>query len=551
MSDRSHLSILEDLQKNIHDKKEQDISSDVELTINEMIQKIEKQQKPNEQQYVNMERISNVLNNLSTGVTIQDVGTVQHIGNSVANLSGFQNIRTDDLVTFSNGVQGLVLDLESESVNVILLGTDEGIRGGDLVTSSGKQLKIPVGPQVLGRVINPLGEPLDGQAPISAVDQYPMEYDAPSVIQRSPVNEPMQTGLKIVDALLPIGRGQRELIVGDRQTGKTSLAIDTILNQKNTDVDCIYVAIGQKKSAILSVIETLKKSGAMKYTTVVLSSSDDPPSLRYLAPYAGTSIAEYLLHQGRDVLIIYDDLIKHADAYRELSLLLRRPPGREAYPGDIFYQHSKLLERSCKLSEELGGGSLTALPIVTIQEGNLSAYIPTNLISITDGQIILDRKLFNKGVKPAVDVGRSVSRVGGAAQNKAMRKVSGDIRLQLAQYEEVSRFARFGTEVDALTASQIALGERLQKNLNQGVNQPMHVLDQIVILFAGTEGYLNDIAINDIPQFEKDLLQYLHDDTFFFSTLKADEDFSDETQFELRNEIEKFTAVWIERRNEI
>lgn len=551
MSERSNISMLEDLRKNILDKTDEEISADVELTIKETIKNIEKQQKPNDQQHVNMERISNVLNNLKTGVTIQDVGTVQHIGNSVANLSGFQNIRTDDLVTFSNGVQGLVLDLESESVNVILLGTDEGIRGGDLVTSSGKQLKIPVGPQVLGRVVNPLGEPLDGQAPISAVDHYPMEYDAPRIIERSPVNQPLQTGLKIVDALLPIGRGQRELIVGDRQTGKTALAIDTIINQKDSDVDCIYVAIGQKKSAILSAVETLKKSGAMKYTTVVLSSSDDPPSLRYLAPYAGTSIAEYLLHQGRDVLIIYDDLIKHADAYRELSLLLRRPPGREAYPGDIFYQHSKLLERSCKLSDEQGGGSITALPIVTIQEGNLSAYIPTNLISITDGQIILDRNLFNKGVKPAVDVGRSVSRVGGAAQTKAMRKVSGDIRLKLAQYEEVSRFARFGTEVDALTASQIALGERLQKNLIQGVNQPMHVLDQIVILFAGSEGYLNDIELNDIPQFEKDLLKYLHDDTFFFSTLKADEDFSEDTQNELRNEIEKFITLWTDRRIEL
>ena len=550
MSSSIGLPSLEALKTNVLGKSEKEISNEVENSIKKIMGKVEKTQKPRPEQKIIREMISTILEDLPTSVTIQDVGTVQHIGNSVANLSGFQNIRTDDLVTFSNGVQGLVLDLESESVNVILLGTDEGIQGGDLVTTSGKRLKIPVGPQLLGRVINPLGEPLDGKGPVTSVDHYILEREAPSIIQRSPVNQPLQTGLKIIDALLPIGRGQRELIVGNRQTGKTALAIDTILNQKDSEIDCIYVAIGQKKSSILSVKETLEKHDAMKYTTIVLSSSDDPPSLRYLAPYSGTSIAEYLLHQGRDVLIIYDDLSKHADAYRELSLLLRRPPGREAYPGDIFYQHSRLLERSCKLSEDQGGGSLTALPVVTIQEGNVSAYIPTNLISITDGQIILDRNAFNKGIKPAVDVGRSVSRVGGAAQSKAMRKVSGDIRLQLAQYEEVSRFARFGTEVDALTASQIALGERLQKNLIQDVNTPMHVLDQIVILFAGTQGYLNTIELDDISSFESELLSYLHNDTFFFSTMNGDEDFSDETRDELRKEIEKFIVRWTERRNE-
>ena len=549
MSNSFDLSSLKTLRINVLNKTDEDISNEVNTKLKEIIQRIEHSPKTPPDQQVIMDKISSVLSQLSTEVALQDVGTVQHIGNSVASLSGFQNIRTDDLVTFSNGVQGLVLDLESENVNVILLGSDEGIRGGDLVTTTGKRLTIPVGPQLLGRVINPLGEPLDDKPPISAVDHYVLEREAPSIIHRSPVNQPLQTGLKIIDALLPIGRGQRELIVGDRQTGKTSLAIDTILNQKDSDVDCIYVAIGQKKSSILSVIETLEKNDAMKYTTVVLSSSDDPPSLRYLAPYSGTSIAEYLLHQGRDVLIIYDDLIKHADAYRELSLLLRRPPGREAYPGDIFYQHSRLLERACKLSEDQGGGSLTALPIVTIQEGNVSAYIPTNLISITDGQIILDRNSFNKGIKPAVDVGRSVSRVGGAAQSKSMRKVSGDIRLQLAQYEEVSRFARFGTEVDALTASQIALGERLQQNLIQVVNQPMHVLDQIVILFAGTEGFLNEVQLDDISKFESDLLNYLHKETYFFTTLNNDEEFSDETQDELRKEIQKFIVIWTERRN--
>ena len=326
MSSSIGLPSLEALKTNVLGKTEKEISNEVENSIKKIMGKVEKTQKPRPEQKIIREMISTILEDLPTSVTIQDVGTVQHIGNSVANLSGFQNIRTDDLVTFSNGVQGLVLDLESESVNVILLGTDEGIQGGDLVTTSGKRLKIPVGPQLLGRVINPLGEPLDGKGPVTSVDHYILEREAPSIIQRSPVNQPLQTGLKIIDALLPIGRGQRELIVGNRQTGKTALAIDTILNQKDSEIDCIYVAIGQKKSSILSVKETLEKHDAMKYTTIVLSSSDDPPSLRYLAPYSGTSIAEYLLHQGRDVLIIYDDLSKHADAYRELSLLLRRPP---------------------------------------------------------------------------------------------------------------------------------------------------------------------------------------------------------------------------------
>lgn len=542
MPNHTSFPLLEKLRQQERSRNENDMITDVDNSLQEILKNIEKEHTPLPDPQAIMNQITSIIDNLSSDVDIQDVGTVQHIGNSVANLSGFQNIRTDDLVTFSNGTQGLVLDLESESVNVILLGTDEGIRGGDLVTTTGERLTVPVGPQLLGRVVNPLGEPLDGKSPVTAMDQYVLEREAPSIIHRSPVNQPLQTGLKIIDALLPIGRGQRELIVGDRQTGKTSMAVDTILNQIESEVDCVYVAIGQKKSSTLSVIETLQKTGAIKYTTVVLSSSDDPPSLRYLAPYTGTSIAEYLLHQGRDVLIIYDDLSKHADAYRELSLLLRRPPGREAYPGDIFYQHSRLLERSCKLSQEQGGGSLTALPIVTIQEGNVSAYIPTNLISITDGQIILDKKQFNKGIKPAVDVGRSVSRVGGAAQNKAMREVSGDIRLKLAQYEEVSRFARFGTEVDSQTASQIALGERLQRNLIQPVNQPMHVFDQIVILFAAKEGYLNDIELDEIADFESSLLAYLHKDTHFFSLLEGDEEFSEETQAELRELIEKFMA---------
>jgi F-type H+-transporting ATPase subunit alpha len=481
-------------------------------------------------------------------VHIRDVGTVQHIGNGVATLSGFQGVRTDELVTFPTGVQGLVLNLGQESVDVILLGSDENIRGGDLVTATGNRLKIPVGPQLLGRVINPLGKPLDDFGVITPADYFYLERDAPGIIERTPVNQPLQTGLKIIDALLPIGRGQRELIVGDRQTGKTSIAVDAILNQKYEDVDCVYVAIGQKKSSVLSVINTLRKSAALNYTCVILSSPDDPPALRYLAPYTGASIAEYLLKNGRDVLIIYDDLSKHADAYRELSLLLRRPPGREAYPGDIFYLHSRLLERACKLDDKHGGGSITALPIVTIQQGNISAYIPTNLISITDGQIILDSGLFNQGVKPAVDVGRSVSRVGGAAQTKAMRVVSGDIRLQLAQFEEVSRFAKFGTEVDPLTAQQIERGKRLQKILMQSVNQPIPVLEQIIILFSATEGLLRTIPLDVMPEFERNLIDFLRKDVTLLQQLERDEAFSQEIQAGLRQIISEFSRTWLEGR---
>ena len=454
--------------------------------------------------------LQNQAETLAPQALFKDVGTVQHIGNGVATLSGLHGVSTDELVVFPNGVTGLVLNLEEERVDVILLGPAEGIRGGDLVTSAGTRLKIPVGPKMLGRVVNPLGEPIDDGGPIRAAAYSHLEADAPGIVERSPVNEPLQTGTKMIDALIPLGRGQRELIVGDRQTGKTTLAIDTILNQKDSDVDCIYVAIGQKKSSTLAVIEKLQAEGAMEYTTVVMASPDDPPALRYLAPYAGCSMAEYFLQMGRNVLIVYDDLSKHADSYRELSLLLRRPPGREAYPGDIFYLHSRLLERACKVSAEFGGGSITALPIVSIQRGNISAYIPTNLISITDGQIILNADLFNLGVMPAIDIGRSVSRVGGAAQTKAMRKVSGDVRLELSQYEEVVRFAKFGTEVDVTTKKQIERGKRLQLALAQGAHEPMPIVDQIIVLFSAVEGYLDGIDLQEVVQFQQYLLRSLH-----------------------------------------
>ena len=442
-------------------------------------------------------------------VRFQDVGTVQHIGEGVATLSGLPRARTDELVTFPTGVQGMVLNLDHAHVDVILLGSEENIQGGDLVTATGERLRVPVGHSLLGRVVDPLGQPLDGGGPIQATLFEYLEQDAPPIVSREPVKQPLHTGTKVIDALVPIGRGQREVILGDRQSGKTTLAVDAIINQRDSGVVCVYVAIGQKKSTVLAVVETLRRSGALAHTIVVMASPNDPPALRYLAPYAGCTMAEYLTREGRDVLVIYDDLTRHADAYRELSLLLRRPPGREAYPGDIFYLHARLLERACKLNEAAGGGSLTALPIVETQRGNVAAYIPTNLISITDGQIVLNATLFNRGIRPAVDIGRSVSRVGGAAQTPAMRAVAGRLRLELAQYEEVAAFARFGTEVDEATRRQIRRGQRLQAALSQPAHQPLSLDQQVVILLAVTEGFLDSVAVEDVPRYERELRAHI------------------------------------------
>ena len=481
-------------------------------------------------------------------VRFHDVGTVQRIGSGVATLSGLPGARTDELVTFPTGVQGMVLDLDHDHLNVILLGPDEGIQGGDLVTGTGERLRVPVGPLLSGRVINPLGEPLDGRGPVAPAAFNYLERDAPGIVERSPVKEPLQTGIKIVDTLVPIGRGQRELIVGDRQTGKTALAVDTILNQRDSGVRCIYVAIGQKKSSTLAVIEALRDADALAYTTVVLSSPEDPPALRYLAPYAGCTMAEFLMSEGYDVLIVYDDLSKHADAYRELSLLLRRPPGREAYPSDIFYLHSRLLERACKLTVNAGGTSLTALPIVEIQRGNLSAFIPTNLISITDGQIMLDTDLFNRGVKPALNVGLSVSRVGGAAQTPAMRTVAGNLRLDLAQFEEVARFARFGTEVDQATQRQIQRGRRLQAVLTQPAHRPLSLSSQVVILLAATEGYLDDVLLQDVPAFERELLaRFEAEHPELAGQLNRGAELTGEMRELLKGTMESHRATWLER----
>jgi F-type H+-transporting ATPase subunit alpha len=483
-------------------------------------------------------------------VDFEDIGTVLHVGDGVATLSGLPSVHTEEMVTFPTGVGGLVFSLDPHRLDVILLGSDEGIRGGDLVRTSGKRLRIPVGPNLLGRVVNPLGDPLDGGQTPKPSDFRLLERDAPGIISRQPIYQPLQTGWKVIDALVPIGRGQRELIVGDRQTGKTTIAVDAILQQRDANVACIYVAIGQKKSSTLNVINRLREHGALEYTTVVMSTPDDPPALRYLAPYAGCTLAEYLMDHERDVLIVYDDLTKHANAYRELSLLLRRPPGREAYPGDVFYLHSRLLERAGKLNEEFGSGSMTALPIIETQRGNLAAYIPTNLISITDGQIVLDTELFNQDVKPAVDVGLSVSRVGGSAQTKAMKKVAGELRLQLSQYEEVARFARLGTEVDEATQQQIERGSRLRQMLTQSPHQPLSLAEQVVILFATQQGALETIAVENVSQFERELLAFINErNSELLEEIELKQDLGDEMAERLRGAINTFLNSWNEERS--
>ena len=486
---------------------------------------------------------------LKVGMEYQDVGTVQQVGNGVARISGLPNIGTNELVRFPSGLEGMVLNLDHDWIDVLLLGPDEGIFGGDLVTTTGRMLKVPVGPEVLGRVLDPLGKPLDSDMVVDAVDRYFIERDAPGIIDREKVTVPLQTGSKVLDALIPIGRGQRELILGDRKTGKTTLAVDTIINQSHGDVNCIYVAIGQKKSTTLGVIETLKAHNAMRYTTVIMASPDDPPALRYLAPFTGCAMAEYLVYvMGRDVLIIYDDLSKHANAYREISLLLRRPPGREAYPGDIFYLHSRLLERACKLNEANGGGSLTALPIVEIQHGNLSSYIPTNLISITDGQIILDTELFNEGIRPSVDIGRSVSRVGGAAQTKVMRSLAGNLRLELSQYSEVAQFIRFGTEMDEATQRQIERGKRVQAILNQSAHAPLSLAEEIVSLYAVLQGYMDQIPVEKIREVENELQKYfLQEKGDLLRHINRSGELKEESEAELRQGIEICLTQWKEK----
>lgn len=440
---------------------------------------------------------------------VAEVGVVIQVGDGIARIFGLDHVMAGELVEFPGGVHGMVLNLEEDNVGCVLFGSDTLIREGDEVRRTKRIMQIPVGEEMLGRVINPLGEPIDGKGPVSTKEFSPVEIKAPGVIQRQPVKEPIQTGLKAVDAMIPIGRGQRELVIGDRQTGKTALVVDTILNQRDTDVYCIYVAIGQKNSTVAKIVETLREHGAMDYTIVLSASASDPAPLQYIAPYSGVTIGEWFRDRGKHALVVYDDLSKHAWAYRQVSLLLRRPPGREAYPGDIFYLHARLLERAAKLSEELGGGSLTAIPIIETQAGDVSAYIPTNVISITDGQIYLESSLFNSGVRPAINVGISVSRVGGDAQIKAMKQVAGRLKLDLAQYREVAAFAQFGSELDKATQAQLLRGEKMMELLKQGQYIPMPVEKQIVLIYAGTNGYIDDVPTDQIARFEEEYLRVM------------------------------------------
>ena len=439
----------------------------------------------------------------------EETGTVLTVGDEIAVVSGLEHAAYGEILLFSSGVKGMVQDLRRNEIGCVLFGDDAEITEGSLVRRSGKTAGIPVGDGFLGRVVDALGTPIDGKGDISAEGYRPIECPAPGIVDRQPVNAPMETGLLAIDSMFPIGRGQRELIIGDRQTGKTAVALDTILNQKGKNVVCIYVAIGQKSSSVAQLVETLKRRGAMDYTIVVNASASDPASLQYIAPYAGCALGEHFMYQGRDVLIVYDDLSKHAIAYRALSLLLERSPGREAYPGDVFYLHSRLLERASKLSDDLGGGSLTALPIIETQAGDVSAYIPTNVISITDGQIYLETEMFNSGFRPAINAGLSVSRVGGAAQIKAIKKIAAPIRVELAQYRELASFAQFGSELDASTKEQLAQGERIREVLKQPQYQPMPVEYQVIIIYAATKKYLLDIPTSEVLAFEKELFQYI------------------------------------------
>ncbi|ERF49417.1 MULTISPECIES: F0F1 ATP synthase subunit alpha [Staphylococcus] len=448
------------------------------------------------------------IENYESEMSVTDVGTVLQIGDGIALIHGLNDVMAGELIEFKSGVLGLAQNLEESNVGVVILGPYQDIKEGDEVKRTGRVMEVPVGEEMVGRVVNPLGQPIDGQGPINTSKTRPVEKKATGVMDRKSVDQPLQTGIKAIDALVPIGKGQRELIIGDRQTGKTTLAIDTILNQKSENTICIYVAIGQKDSTVRANVEKLRQEGALDYTIIVSASAADPAPMLYIAPYAGVTIGEEFMFDGKDVLIVYDDLTKQAAAYRELSLLLRRPPGREAYPGDVFYLHSRLLERAAKLNDDLGGGSITALPIIETQAGDISAYVPTNVISITDGQIFLQSDLFFSGVRPAINAGQSVSRVGGSAQIKAMKKVAGTLRLDLASYRELESFAQFGSDLDEFTAQKLERGKRTVEVLKQDKNKPLPVENQVLIIFALTKGYLDDIPVADITRFETEFNQW-------------------------------------------
>ena len=479
--------------------------------------------------------IEEQIKNFDMNVEEKETGKVLQVGDGIARVYGLENVMSGELVKFASGVQGVVLNLEEDNVGVVILGNGSTIKEGDVVERTKRIMDIPVGDALLGRVVNPLGEPIDGVGNIDTDLRRPIERIAPGVCDRQPVSEPLQTGIKCIDTMIPIGRGQRELIIGDRKTGKTAIALDTIINQKGKDLICVYVGVGQKKSTVSRVIQTLKDYGAMDYTVVVSAAASDSATLQYLAPYAGCAIGEEFMDKGKHVLVVYDDLSKHAVAYRQLSLLLRRPPGREAFPGDVFYLHSRLLERALKYSDEKGGGSLTALPIIETQSGDVSAYIPTNVISITDGQIYLESNLFNKGIRPAVNPGISVSRVGGNAQIKATKKVSGRLRLDLSQYWEIEAFAQFGSDLDAATRQQLERGKRLIEILKQDQFNPLRISQQIAIVYAAIHGHLDDIDLSKVQEFEKELYSLLnsqHSD--LLDKLETEKELSDEivTKFE-------------------
>lgn len=454
-------------------------------------------------------QIKKQIETYTSQMEITDFGTVQEVGDGVARVTGLRHCVAGELLEFSGGIYGMAMNLEEKNVGAVIIGADRGIKEGDIVRPTGRVAEVPVGEELLGRVVNPLGEPIDGKGPVETDKTRPIESPAPGVLQRKSVHQPLQTGIKAIDAMIPIGKGQRELIIGDRQTGKTAIAIDTIMNQKGKDVICIYVAIGQRKSTIAQLVKTLEDRDAMRYTIIVSATASDVAPLQYIAPYAGCAMGEEFMYEGKDVLIVYDDLSKHAVAYRAMSLLLRRPPGREAYPGDVFYLHSRLLERSAKLSDELGGGSITALPIIETQAGDVSAYIPTNVISITDGQIFLESELFFSGQRPAVNAGISVSRVGGSAQIKAMKKVAGTIKLMLAQYRELKGFSQFGSDIDKDTKERLENGMLLMEILKQGQYQPVAVEHQVMIIYAAVKGHLAGIAPSQVKRFEKELYQYM------------------------------------------
>ncbi len=497
--------------------------------------------------HINADEISKIIKDqiahYEQRVEVTETGTVLSVGDGIARVYGVQNAMSMELLEFPGGVMGMVLNLEEDNVGVALLGSDTGIHEGDLVKRTGRIFSVPVGDEVMGRVLNPLGQPIDGLGPLETTQFRPVEVKAPGIIARKSVHEPMVTGIKAIDAMTPIGRGQRELIIGDRQTGKTAICVDAILAQKNTDIHCFYVAIGQKKSTVALVADVLRKYGAMEYTTIISATASEPAPLQFIAAYAGCTMAEYYRDNGKHALIIYDDLSKQAVAYRQMSLLLRRPPGREAFPGDVFYLHSRLLERAAKLHDSLGGGSLTALPIIETQAGDVSAYIPTNVISITDGQVYLEPNLFNSGIRPAINVGLSVSRVGGAAQTKSMKQVAGTMRLDLAQYRELAAFAQFGSDLDKSTKAKLERGARLTELLKQPQYQPLSTEEQVATMYAATRGFLDDVPVEDIRVFCDALLEYIRP-SGLLADLKAKSAIDETIEGQLKAAIEAFKKTF-------